>query len=531
MSSNLFPDHSSQDGLMSVAKDLFKEYLTDEEFEEAYTQDGIFVPEFPQAAQKFIWTARERFYRKDDTFEVTIPLSSNHNLDEEEGLPNSYLNILKPIFAQAYLQRSGITVNDRNISFVSKLVPITKDNIVLRTRKGGHSKEELIIKERPNDTFSRIVHVDELNAKCSRIRENFRGAWSQIEQMFPSEVKKYKNEPYVPEPFCVTLEYVEKTCIADQRCPSSLANPASKKRNAKNPFVKYWAFVLEESQIERYIKLYIAKFDFETNFGLSHTFIESCSDLMTIGVIPRLVYHCAKYIYSIFVLNIEDLHNFIRTRALWLVCAEKYNKGSQCPIASVIIVMLKVVISFALVTHAPDGALRSEPEVESAVFNFIDRLLNPQKIFDSMELEVCSSKYKKPPKLVPGRRSLYDIVELVDRGFLGEEEMKIVKMMFGRDRAATISNFFINEPFGDSDKNGDDDEKARERLLYSSLPVRRIIESELSAISEKVPRSFSKWMEVNKGRTNVPSSSQKQRNVGIAPGTTSHPVIKIEDVE
>ena len=451
--------------LRHFAREIFAEEVTDDEIKAVYTRDGVFLDDLPFSAQTHIWRARSLFNKVDDRYKIDVDLVKTHTGESPEQLTKDDMKIIKPVFT----------------------------NSPISSRKKGYQKDQIIIKERPFEFYNSIKSkIDQSDRKCDDIRLNIRNAWSHLEEFFPREIPVYKSRPFIHYPNFISLQMIEESVKPITRCPSTLKKKIKIDQKIKNPFVKKFPLVVTKEEVDETIQLFLDKFDFKKNFKLSSQQINNLKNgIMTMGFVPRLFYHCVKYVHSIFVIDEENLHDYLRIRAIWMILNARF-KENEIVYLSPIIVLLKVCSVLIFYGKSPKNGIENSKDMEATVFNFIDKMMNPYKIFDPMTDEPRTIHGPKKIK-IPERKSLEDIIKLVDMDVLNEVDTLIAKTMLNKNAAYDLTYILNNETWGDVISSEEEERTERDDSL--SLPIQKIIQKEIAELNWTVPHSVSPWID------------------------------------
>ena len=494
----LFCSMKGYSSLRDYAKEIFAEDVTEEEFNAVYTRDGVFLEDLPFSAQTQIWRARSLFYKDDKTFKVEIDLAKTHGIESVDDLTKEDMNIIKPVFANAYLQQVGIVPTEKAIKQVNKMIDINKHNVQVHTRKKGYEKDQIIIKEKATEYFNTLnTKIDTSDKRCDEIRSNIRAAWSELEEFFPRELPIYQSKPFVHKPTFVSLQFIEDSVKPVSRCPTSRPVQFKVNPKVKNPFNRKWALNLTKEEDETIIHLFLDKFDFKKNFKLSNQQISNLkNNVMTMGFVPRLFYYVAKYFHNIFVLDQEDLSNYIRIRAIWFILGKKYREEDYY--LSPIIVMLKICTIILYLRNAPKNSIENTPDMEATILTFIDKLMNPYNVYDTMPTMPRTMHQPRAKKIPPGR-SLNDIIKLVDMMVLNDIDIAIARSMLNQNAVFELTQFFNNEPWGDLLEDIPEENDEPDDTL--ALPIQKIIQQDVAELNWTVPHRVSDWMKDENAKT------------------------------
>ncbi|EAY12599.1 hypothetical protein TVAG_154500 [Trichomonas vaginalis G3] len=496
--------------MRELARRLFGDIVSEEEFNSVYTREGVFIEEIPFAAQTLVWRARTQFNKKnDDRFHLSLNLDRVHAIETVEDITKEEMEtIIKPAFANAYLHKVGITPTEQAIRAVSKMFNITEKNIVIHTRNKGYDKEEIIIKDKPDEYFSAITNSIKLaknDKKCATIRRNIIDGWKLLDNIFPREFHAQKPKVYEPEPKFVSLQIIEKAAKVEEKMPSTLVK-THKPSKIPNPFGKPWEFFLSKEKIDQITIDFCDRFDFKKNFKFHPLKIEDIRQALTIGIVPRLLFHVAKYIHSIFVLNMEDISQYIRIRALWIICQARFPPGDSGIILSMVLVMYKVCCSILFITCSPKYCITNEKDLTATVFHFIDKMLNPFQIFDSMNDDERSTKAKLPLR-APKRRSQIDIAELVEKYDLLDDDETIARAMLSKNAPEILLKILSNEAWGDYDFDGSEEDQDDD---IQEIPIQSIIRRDIKDLNWKNPNKVAEWMKVDASKLNLENFYRSQ---------------------
>ena len=482
--------------LRDLAHEIFSEDVTEDEFKAVYTRDGVFLEDLPFSAQTHIWRARSLFYKDDKSFKVEIDLGKTHAIQSVDDLTYDDMNVIKPVFANAYLQKVGIAPTQQAIKKINKIIEINRDNVQVHTRKKGYEKDTIVIKEKGGEYFNKMnKNIDTSDRRCDDIRANIRAAWSELEQFFPRELPTYKSKAYVHPPTFLSLKIIENNAKPLSRCPSTLPPKFKVDPKVKNPFKRKWALNLSKEEVQIIIQLYSDKFDFKKNFKLTNQQISTLKEtIFTMGLVQRMFYHVAKYVHSIFIYDQEDLSDYIRIRAIWLLLVAKFKEFKEQSYLSPILVLMKVCTVLLYLRNSPKDSLENTPDMVTTVFTFIDKILNPYNLYDVMTTKPRTMHQPKPAKIPPGR-SLSDIIKLVDTEALNEIDTAIAKSMLNPNAVAELTHFLSNESWGDSLEENNEEKEEQDDSL--ALPIQKIIQQDVAELNWTVPQRVSDWMNVN----------------------------------
>lgn len=453
--------------LRDLAKNLFGDIISEEDFNSVYTRDGVFLEDVPFAAQTHVYRVKTQFNKGDDNrFKMTLDLTNPHQIENANDITKEEMNsLIRPAFANAYLYQQGISPTEKALRAVNHMFPITEKNIQVNTKNKGYDLEQIIVKERPDEYFETIKQKAKSNStekKCSTILEEF----------FPRELPIYKARVYTPDPKYISLQMIENGSKIAENCTSTLVKKR-KPCTVPNPFSKPFELILTKEKVDQVITTFCDKFDFKKNFKMNSAQIEQIRQVLTLGLVPRLFYHLAKYIHAILVLGIEDLSSYIRIRAIWYMCQAKYPPNDELSVLSPVLVMFKVCSVLIFATEAPKYYITNQKDMEATLFNIIEKMLNPYHLFDSMRDQPKTQHAPKPIR-IPTGRSLADIINLVENHQLLEEDGIIARAMLNQNAPMDLLKILSNEPWGDLIQEEIEEEDTRDNML--ALPIQRIIQ-------------------------------------------------------
>ncbi|OHT10944.1 hypothetical protein TRFO_19647 [Tritrichomonas foetus] len=486
---------SNSRDLLEIAKDIFADSADPSVFESAYHPDGSTIKEFPSNAQKYVYEAREKFFRSgENEFHLNIALSPGHHFTSKAAITQDVINQIRPMFAAEYLKHIGSVNSTAAVKLVQKILPLTADNIEIHTRKNGYNTEQLIVNQNPKVYAKKSQSRTSMTNKCKKIRENFLTAWAQIDNNFPTETRKPLPRPFKPNASIKSMEMISKSKEKKKKCPTSI--PKELLRNRKkpqiDPFIRAFPFILPRSEIESVVQAFSEKFDIDGYLDAGPKNAKDCIDFLRAGVCSRILYHVAKYMHATLVLNIEDYPDFIRARALWHIIYKKLDDSIvSYRFVSIALMMIKSCTFVLFDEHSTPTSFRDKKIVESTLFVMIDKFLNPFQIFDSLEKPEDYRATLTPIMLENGKPMLDDINTLVEKGMLKNDEEKIARLMTQPNGVPDLLCLLGAESWGDvAEYTG-----PRNRSRYNETRiVQKLIEMDIAKLNEKMPRTPPKWV-------------------------------------
>jgi len=483
--------------LLDVSKDIFGSILTTEEIEKSFKPDGQFVEGFPLSAQRFIWQARERFFKaENDNFHITIDLSRNHHIDESAGLSKEDMKIIKPYFANAYLDHVGVTNTEESLRRVQRMMPIKSENVQIRTKKNGYLKEQIIIKQNPSAVYANTAHKEDHSmAKCSQIRQNLQIAWTSLERSFPRSDPPVTPKVFLPPSSIKTIGIIEDNCKIPLRCPSSIKKGQlrSQKKKISSPFIKIWPLVLLKHDIERIVLEFCSQFDFSHHFKWKQSQIDSCIEVLKYSLIHRLIYHCIKYCHSVFVLVQDDISNFIRMRANWFIVSNKYNDINGQNFLPVILILLKLCTITVFTHESNDANIKPLDLAEESIFLLIDKCLNPHMIYSSLSVPSRTSIDSSHKRYTKIARLNNDIYQLLSTGKMSQDDENIASLFFKDNPLDQIIPVLIAEQWGDLNVEGEEKPKLETDNPHR-LSIQKMINQDIADVNSRVPNKVPIWI-------------------------------------
>lgn len=485
--------------LLEIVKDILSDSADPKIFSEAYHIDGTSIKDFPPKAQEFVYEAREKFFRSgEDEFHLDVDLKNDHKFESKKSITPEVINQIRPLFAAEYLKHIGMANSAVAIKHAQKLLPLTPDNFEIHTRKKGYNSDQMIIYQNPKIPAKQSKTRNEMAQKCQTIRRNFLKIWDQIDHQFPTEIRKPLPRPFIPESRIGSAKILRKDATAKIHCPSTIPNEKLKNRKKPqtNPFVAQFNLNLPRSEIEATVMAFIDRFDFLNYLKSGIRSARDCAEFLRSGICPRALYHVAKYMHSIFVLNLEDLPDFVRARALWHVIYKNIQSSIlECKFISVALMMIKVCTFVLFQEHADEKCFSNIDIVQSTLFYAIDNLLNSFRAFDSLERDEYYQAKMTPVVLEKGKRIQTDIIELLNSEVLLPEEEKIARLMVNPQGMHDLLCFLGAEPWGDTAEFTGS--KAKHRYNETRM-VQKLIEMDIAKLNEKMPRKPPDWVRPRK---------------------------------
>lgn len=491
--------------LLEIVKDVLSDSADPKKFSESYHIDGSAIKDFPKNAQKYVYEAREKFFRSGEKeFHLDIDLKNEHRFESKKSITPEVINQIRPLFAAEYLKHIGMSNSAIAIKQAQKLLPLTPDNFEIHTRKKGYNTEQMIIYQNPKIPAKESETRNEMSRQCETIRHNFLKIWNQVDQQFPTERRKQLPRPFIPKSNISSAKILKEDVTQKIRCPSTISEDKLKtrKKPQSDPFIGQFILNLPRSEIEATVMLFIERFDFLNYLKSGIRSARDCAEFLRSGICPRLLYHVARYMHSIFVLNMEDLPDFIRARALWhIVYKSIENSILECRFLSVAMMMIKVCTFVLFQEHAEPKCFSDIGIVQSTLFFAIDNFLNRYHVFSSLEKDEFERAKTTPVVLEKGKRVLSDIVELLNNELLLPEEEKIARLTINPQGMHDLLCFLGAESWGDAAEYTGG---SRNQHHYNETRmVQKLIEMDIAKLNEKMPRKPPDWVRPKK---NISSS-------------------------
>lgn len=494
MSTDLPESMKETKTLQDVAKEIFGNVAVHDPSEMPFFQEER-PEDYPDTIDHYIQTAKSKFFTAGkDEFQISIELSRNR--ERNDTILESDMKMIKPLFATAYLEKSGIKNTEVSMHMVNKLVNINQKNIEVQTKEKGFLDEKIVVKQNPTQFVKGPSKVrSDLTTRTDIIRKRFKKSWSTIDRIYPKTNKYTLPDPYKPYRMKVdSIQAIEETKIPYDRCQSTL--PKFRKKDArkepKTPFTTKWLLLLSRSEVDSLILNFIDRFDFTNYLQLPSTYIKDCVSLVRTGLVPRLLYHTIKYLHSIFVLRKDNISHFIRLKAIWLVLYRTLAHDQvKCKFLSVIMAALKTC------THALFYRRMNVEDdfIESTLYAEIDELFDPLHVilsidqvesFDVPDTTILRKRH--------GQRVIDDIALLFsNKAFIEISDNKIAHQVIHGQSNENLMNLLGNESWGDH-ADYDSSNKGNGYKPLNSMTVQNLIAAELISMNVKYPRPPPQWM-------------------------------------
>ena len=403
------------------------------------------------------------------------------------------MNVIKPLFANEFAKNVGVKSTEQSIRTISKIIPIGKKNIQIRTKKNGYLNEQIIIKQNPDEYYiNKSQKFDSTVEKVYIIRQNLQKAWNQLETNFPRNEINKEIIIFQPNQNFKTIQIIYQLCLPYQRSPSSIKynKLKSKQSNVISPFISIWPLTLYKDNIELIINDFCNKFDFQNNFKWNNNQINFTTDIFKSGFINRLLFHSMKYCHSIFINNIDDITNFLRIKALWFILTKKYEKNFN--LLASIIVLIKLCIIALFSNDSNDLKYSNFDLVQSSLFDFLEKIFNPYQLYYILELYPISKgfhhKFEKPIRLNQ------ELIELKKISNLSKADLNYLESFFQDNSYQLLINLLINEQWGDLEIQNNEENLDKDIDNPHSLPIQKMIQQDLALINSNIPNKVPEWM-------------------------------------
>jgi hypothetical protein len=480
--------------LLDVAQELFADTANPEVIEQSYRRDTRLTNEIPLAARRCIFRASQRYYHSGDgDFHVDIPLEGNLAMDQKDGITEDDLKILRPIFAASYLDHAGITNTEESVRLAQKLVPISLNHIEVQTQKKGYLHDKLVVFQYQKQHAQERPTRQDLSLKCDLVRHQMKHAWGEVETYFPDDPRPEPPIPFRSKLRTRSQRALELTRPVRKRCPSALplAKRSLQPKLQKDPFTEPWMLLLTREAVGRLVVGFVQTFNVIEYLNTGIEIARKTVETMRNGSAPRIIYHVAHYLHSIFVDHRDSMSEYLRLRALWhLQCKAVDDSMMSYKMLSLALMMIKVCvfITFDEQMGVTDEAHRMVVEV--TLFQAIDDLLNPMEIYDSLEKPEDYRVSIRKRHLPRGKRELEDIRDLHVAQALSPFDDNIARMLLN-DSRAQLSILLGQEKWGD--KGPYEGEETIHKYKMERM-TQKLIAHDLERLSQVVPREPPKWI-------------------------------------
>lgn len=502
--------------LLEIVKDVLSDSADPKIFSEAYHIDGTAIKDFPKNAQKFVYEAREKFFRSgENEFHLDIDLKNDHRFESKKSITPEVINQIRPLFASEYLKHIGMANSAIASKQAQKLLPLTPDNFEIHTRKKGYNTDQMIIYQNPKIPAKESQTRNAMARRCETIRHNFSKIWDSIDHQFPTERKKQMPLPFIPKSNISSAKSLKYDPTKKTRCPSTIPSDRlnNRKKPQADPFIGQFTLNLPRSEIEATVMAFIEKFDFLNYLKSGISSARDCAEFLRSGICPRLLYHITRYMHSIFVLNMEDLPDFIRARALWHIIYRTIKSSIlECRFVSVALMMVKVCTFVLFQEHAEPNCFSDINVVQSTLFNAIDNFLNSYRVFGLPDNDIYDRSKIAPVVLEKGKRVLNDVVELLNNEVLLPDEEKIARLLINPQGMNDLLCFLGAESWGDACEYTGGSKS--QHAYNETRMVQKLIEMDIAKLNEKMPRKPPEWVRPRKtdrsARRMIPRKSLSQ---------------------
>lgn len=481
-----------QTTLEDVAKQIFHDTASAEAVEEPFKNHGKLLDDFPLSVQRFIWRARERFYHSgDDDFKLNIEMNPL-TIEEKDQLTKDDLDVLRPVFATAYLKRAGIKDTAESVRMVEKLVPITLDNIELNTQRKGFYTDNLVVSQYLREhAVGRRARAN-LSAVCDEIRRQMRSCWASVDRSFPRERREPLPRPYqASETFITQAALLRMKPITDRHPATITTTKTLRRTQPRSPFTDEWPLTLPRDDIDKIVFGFVRAFDFFTFFRGEIAIAKDCVAFLRNGLCPRILFHVVKYLHSLFVMDQDDLPNYVRLRALWYTCCKTCDSSIvSYKFMSTALMMIKAC-AYVVFDEQGQENVGDRPLLQSTIFHAVDQLLNLYEVFDSFEKEE-NYRVKLPQVNLPrGQTLLSDIQEFVDKGLLSDREELLARHLLNPSGSRDLMFILGSESWGDAVEK---EIEGKQRTYNERRMTQKMLERDIAEINRVMPRDPPEWI-------------------------------------
>ena len=482
-----------QTTLEDVAKQIFHDTASVETIEEPFKLRGELVDDFPLSVQRFIWRARERFFHSgEDEFKINIEMNPL-TIEEKDQLTKDDLDILRPVFASAYLKHAGIKNTEESVRMVQKLVPITLDNIEIKTQRKGFYTDNIIVSQHVREHAVGRRARENLSAVCDEIRRQMRKCWARVDHSFPKEHREPLPNPFqAPETF-ITQAALARLKPVTERHPSTLAttNQSLHHTQPRSPFLEEWPMTLSRDEIDKVIFGFVRAFDFYSFFRGEVAIAKDCVRFLRSGLCPRILFHVAKYCHSLFVMDEDDFPDYVRLRALWNTCLKTCDSSIvSYKFMSTALMMIKAC-TYVLFDEKGTENVGDRKVLQATIFHAVDELLNMYEVFESFEKDEDYRAKMKPANLPRGKTLLSDIQDLLDQHVLSQREDMLARLVLSPDGGHDLMFILGGETWGDAVER---EVHGTKRTYNERRMTQKMIERDIAEVNRVMPRDPPDWI-------------------------------------